>query len=410
MIVEDVEDGNVTESERNYTKNERNLSKSERNATKNERENYLKSERNHSKSDSNITKNELHGDKSELYSNKSESYKNGTRRERYQNGTKNDRNDNGTSAARYEYLVATDSNRLALVVYARDPDEFHKLYEKEVQTFLNKQGFGGYVFWNQPVAIYQNSDCYYPSEKELFVRRSLKNGQYVEPSSNGNGQWQQQGLQPLQQQGLQQLQQVPNAIPQLQQLNSLAAFFSKPQQFPAPITSSNTLQQPAPAAGTFLPRLQQPQLPSLAAFFNQPQQQFPTPVVSNSLRLPASPVLQQPPPLVQQPPPAAQQPPPVVPLVPAQPVLPIVQQQPPPPPQEPPFVQGAQKSSSSSESGQGSPPLIAHSFQLRLPNLNLNPFQQGGSFLQVPKEPFIKSYEELPDLFSLIGAKAAKTE
>jgi len=83
---------------------------------------------------------------------------------------------NVTVSTPYEYLIATDSNRLALMVFAREPATFHDLYDAEVQGFLAKQGFGGYVFWNQPVAIYHGADCYYPSDQEVFARRVVKGG------------------------------------------------------------------------------------------------------------------------------------------------------------------------------------------------------------------------------------------
>jgi len=90
----------------------------------------------------------------------------------------------GNGTAPYDYLIATDSNRLALMVFARDPLLFHQYYDKELQGFLSKQGFGGYVFWNQPVAIYQGSDCYYPSEQEVFARRAVKGSQQNKISPN----------------------------------------------------------------------------------------------------------------------------------------------------------------------------------------------------------------------------------
>uniref|UniRef100_A0A915KFU1 Uncharacterized protein n=1 Tax=Romanomermis culicivorax TaxID=13658 RepID=A0A915KFU1_ROMCU len=94
------------------------------------------------------------------------------------------------SSAPYDYLIASDSNRLALMVFARDPQTFHDLYDRDVQEFLAKQGFGGYVFWNQPIAIYQGADCYYPSEQEVFARRVVKG------TGNNQLQHQQQLLQP----------------------------------------------------------------------------------------------------------------------------------------------------------------------------------------------------------------------
>ncbi|KRY79170.1 Condensin complex subunit 3 [Trichinella pseudospiralis] len=74
----------------------------------------------------------------------------------------------------YEYIIITDANRISLSVYARDPAMFHKMYDAQVTDVLNKGGFGGYSFWNRPVAIYQGLDCIYTEEKEIFIRRSLK--------------------------------------------------------------------------------------------------------------------------------------------------------------------------------------------------------------------------------------------
>ncbi|XP_003377809.1 conserved hypothetical protein [Trichinella spiralis] len=74
----------------------------------------------------------------------------------------------------YEYIIITDANRISLSVYARDPAMFHKMYDAQVTDVLNKGGFGGYAFWNRPVAIYQGLDCVYTEEKEIFIRRSLK--------------------------------------------------------------------------------------------------------------------------------------------------------------------------------------------------------------------------------------------
>lgn len=74
----------------------------------------------------------------------------------------------------YQYIVASDQNRLALQVLARNPQEYYSKYDDEVSSFLKEDGFGGEVFWNQPVAIYHGPDCYYPSEKEIFARRVLR--------------------------------------------------------------------------------------------------------------------------------------------------------------------------------------------------------------------------------------------
>jgi len=134
----------------------------------------------------------------------------------------------------YEYLIATDANRLALMVYSRDPVKFYETLDKELLKELQKGGFGGYVFWNQPVAIYQGADCYYPTEKEVFARRALKAGGHRQtafaPSSISDQQQSPSPIQPpalsalLQQQQqqllLQQQQQGGLQVPQvpLQQL------------------------------------------------------------------------------------------------------------------------------------------------------------------------------------------------
>jgi len=73
------------------------------------------------------------------------------------------------------YLVVTDASRLGLSVYARDPMEYYQKYNKDIQSYLQQMGFGGKVYWNAPRPIYQGGDCDWPSEKELFARRVLKN-------------------------------------------------------------------------------------------------------------------------------------------------------------------------------------------------------------------------------------------
>lgn len=202
---------------------------------------------------------------------------------------------------RYEYLVATDSNRLALMVYARDPEKYKKLYDKEVQTFLNKQGFGGYVFWNQPVAIYQGSDCYYPSDREIFVRRSLRTGDI------GQIQQQQQNAAVLQEgqevpTGAKLLQEVQQSAPNKGQQSPLSSLSNFPplstgsQQSQPLASSSQSQQQPSLSFGN-LPVLsnnnQLSQLTSLSNFNNLPvnsnsqqsQQQPQRPNFSNSAPL-----------------------------------------------------------------------------------------------------------------------------
>ncbi|ETN68982.1 hypothetical protein NECAME_01092 [Necator americanus] len=95
-----------------------------------------------------------------------------------------------------QYIVVTDANRLSLMVYSRDPHIFfqkiyiltvffQQKYNKDVLEFMEKKGFGGRVFWNSPRPIYQGPDCEWPSEKEVFARRVLKNQELAERSKNG---------------------------------------------------------------------------------------------------------------------------------------------------------------------------------------------------------------------------------
>jgi len=96
------------------------------------------------------------------------------------NGTEADFNE----SLPYDYMVVTDSNRLALMVFARNPSNFYEKYNDEVLEFLKKEQFGGGVFWNEPQAIYQGPDCSWPSEAEVFARRVIKNQQ---PQRNRQG-------------------------------------------------------------------------------------------------------------------------------------------------------------------------------------------------------------------------------
>jgi len=77
----------------------------------------------------------------------------------------------------YEYIIATDANRLRLEVYARDPVAFFQKYNEKVLEFIRKNGFGGGSFWNAAQPIYQGPDCQWPSEREVFARRVLRNPQ-----------------------------------------------------------------------------------------------------------------------------------------------------------------------------------------------------------------------------------------
>uniref|UniRef100_A0A8R1TUG9 Lipocalin domain-containing protein n=1 Tax=Onchocerca volvulus TaxID=6282 RepID=A0A8R1TUG9_ONCVO len=83
--------------------------------------------------------------------------------------------DGSEEEKQYQYMVVTDGNRLSLSVYARHPMIFYQKYNEEVVKFLEHAGFGGKVFWNSPKPIYQGADCEWPSEKEVFARRVLKN-------------------------------------------------------------------------------------------------------------------------------------------------------------------------------------------------------------------------------------------
>jgi hypothetical protein len=82
-----------------------------------------------------------------------------------------------TSAVPYDYIIATDANRLRLEVYARDPAQFYQKYNQHVLDFVKQKGFGGGSFWNSPQPIYQGSDCQWPNEREVFARRVLRNQQ-----------------------------------------------------------------------------------------------------------------------------------------------------------------------------------------------------------------------------------------
>ncbi|KAI1732382.1 LiPocalin-Related protein [Ditylenchus destructor] len=94
--------------------------------------------------------------------------------------------DNETSVenADIQYLVVTDGSRLALQVYARDPMVFYQKYNKEMNNYLEESGYGGKVFWNSPRPIYQGPDCEWPSEKEVFARRVLKNYETNQRAAN----------------------------------------------------------------------------------------------------------------------------------------------------------------------------------------------------------------------------------
>nr|CAD2189120.1 unnamed protein product [Meloidogyne enterolobii] len=84
-------------------------------------------------------------------------------------------NDTKVDEIDIQYIVVTDASKLSLTVYAREAMIFFKRYNKEVMEFLKEKGFGGKLFWNSPKLIYQGNDCDWPSEREVFARRVLKN-------------------------------------------------------------------------------------------------------------------------------------------------------------------------------------------------------------------------------------------
>nr|CAD2131889.1 unnamed protein product [Meloidogyne enterolobii] len=84
-------------------------------------------------------------------------------------------NDTQVDEIDIQYIVVTDASKLSLTVYAREAMLFFKKYNKEVMDFLREKGFGGKLFWNSPKPIYQGNDCDWPSEREVFARRVLKN-------------------------------------------------------------------------------------------------------------------------------------------------------------------------------------------------------------------------------------------
>jgi|UniRef100_A0A914QBL9 hypothetical protein len=86
--------------------------------------------------------------------------------------------------ANVQYMIVTDASRLSLSVYCRDPLNFYQTYNKEVVAFLEEAGFGGKVAFNSPRPIYQGPDCEWPSEKEVFARRVLKNHENNQRSAN----------------------------------------------------------------------------------------------------------------------------------------------------------------------------------------------------------------------------------
>lgn len=58
----------------------------------------------------------------------------------------------------YQYSVVSDPYMLGLYVLARDVNEYYKLYNEDVMTFLNETGFNGY--YNSPVRTIQHNCSY----------------------------------------------------------------------------------------------------------------------------------------------------------------------------------------------------------------------------------------------------------
>ncbi|KAE9553150.1 hypothetical protein FO519_003629 [Halicephalobus sp. NKZ332] len=86
-----------------------------------------------------------------------------------------------------QYFIVTDASRLSLIVYCRDPVVFYQKYNKEVMEYLEEAGFGGKVSFNSPRPIYQGPDCEWPSEKEVFARRVLKNQENAQRAAKEEG-------------------------------------------------------------------------------------------------------------------------------------------------------------------------------------------------------------------------------
>jgi lipocalin len=60
----------------------------------------------------------------------------------------------------YSYSLVSEPSGRALYVLCRDPEEFADLYEADVLAWLANNGFDKVT--NNPVAMYQGSDCLYP--------------------------------------------------------------------------------------------------------------------------------------------------------------------------------------------------------------------------------------------------------
>jgi len=102
------------------------------------------------------------------------------------NSTTNSTTKSTSSNKTIEYMIVTDGSRLALMVFAREPLTFFQRHNEEVSAFLERSGFGGNVFWNSPRPIYQGADCEWPSEREVFARRVLKNQQRAKAAASSS--------------------------------------------------------------------------------------------------------------------------------------------------------------------------------------------------------------------------------
>uniref|UniRef100_A0A7E4VR29 Lipocln_cytosolic_FA-bd_dom domain-containing protein n=1 Tax=Panagrellus redivivus TaxID=6233 RepID=A0A7E4VR29_PANRE len=96
-------------------------------------------------------------------------------------------NDTLIEEADVQYFIVTDASRMSLSVYCREPFKFFQHYNKEVAKYLEEAGFGGKVAFNSPRPIYQGPDCEWPTEKEVFARRVLKNHENAKRAESTNG-------------------------------------------------------------------------------------------------------------------------------------------------------------------------------------------------------------------------------
>eukprot|EP00615_Pteridomonas_danica_P010859 CAMPEP_0114360362 /NCGR_PEP_ID=MMETSP0101-20121206/23803_1 /TAXON_ID=38822 ORGANISM="Pteridomonas danica, Strain PT" /NCGR_SAMPLE_ID=MMETSP0101 /ASSEMBLY_ACC=CAM_ASM_000211 /LENGTH=343 /DNA_ID=CAMNT_0001504553 /DNA_START=43 /DNA_END=1071 /DNA_ORIENTATION=- len=61
----------------------------------------------------------------------------------------------------YDYAIVSDNKNASLFVLARNPSNFTKYYDDEVQDFLS-ESFNGII--NSPVPLYQGDDCHYAGD------------------------------------------------------------------------------------------------------------------------------------------------------------------------------------------------------------------------------------------------------